>query len=122
MGGLGWWAIAAVYCRRGHFLEDIMNTPQGLEQFIPIERIQYLDRQEMLFEEHKGDLLRDYEGQFVAFEEGEVLDHDVQEKVLAARVYRSTGTPLIRQVLVGDRRITVGGLRWASQEKSGGVV
>ena len=99
-----------------------MNTPQGLEQFIPIERIQYLDRQEMLFEEHKGDLLRDYEGQFVAFEEGEVLDHDVQEKVLAARVYRSTGTPLIRQVLVGDRRITVGGMRWASQEKSGGVV
>jgi hypothetical protein len=99
-----------------------MNTLQELEQFIPIERIQYLDRQEMLFEEHKGTLLRDYEGQFVAFEEGNVLDHDVQEKALAARVYRSTGTPLIRQVLAGDRRITVGGMRWGSQEKSGGVV
>ena len=35
---------------------------------------------------------------------------------------RSTGTPLIRQVLAGDRRITVGGMRWVSQETSGGVV
>jgi hypothetical protein len=45
-----------------------MNTLQELEQFIPIERIQYLDRQEMLFEEHKGTLLKDYEGQFRSME------------------------------------------------------
>jgi hypothetical protein len=87
-----------------------MIQDEKLQQYIPIERIQYLDRQETLFEQCKPELLLKFEGEFVAFEEGNVLDHDVDERALTARVYRSSGTPLIRQVIRGDRRIVIGGV------------
>jgi hypothetical protein len=54
---------------------------------ITIDRLEYLDRQEALFDTAKPQLLNQYPGEFVAFEDGIVLDHDVSEQALAQRVF-----------------------------------
>ncbi len=69
--------------------------------YIPIDRLAYLDRQEALFDAAKPQLLTTYPGEFVAFENGIVLDHDTNEQTLAQRVFaqRPNQDLLIRQVL-----------------------
>ena len=81
---------------------------------IPIERLAYLDRQEALFDITKPQLLITYPGEFVAFENGIVLDHDTNEQALAQRVFaqRPDQDLLIRQVLEQEPRIMVRGTRF----------
>lgn len=69
--------------------------------YITIDRLAYLDRQEALFDAAKPQLLTTYPGEFVAFENGIVLDHDTNEQTLAQRffVQRPNQDLLIRQVI-----------------------
>jgi hypothetical protein len=81
---------------------------------ITIDRLEYLDRQEALFEAAKPQLLATYPGEFVAFEDGLVLDHDSNEQALAQRVFtqRPTQDLLIRQVLEQEPTLMVRGARF----------
>jgi hypothetical protein len=81
---------------------------------IAIDRLAYLDRQEALFDTAKPQLLNQYPGEFVAFEDGIVLDHDASEPALAQRVFaqRPTQDLLIRQVLVQEPTLMVRGARF----------
>lgn len=82
---------------------------------IPIDRLAYLDRQEALFDAAKPHLLITYLGEFVAFENGIVLDHDTNEQALAQRVFaqRPNQDLLIRQVLEQEPILMVRGARFA---------
>lgn len=75
------------------------------------EALQYLTRQEHLFDQCLQQLLMHYPLEFVAFEEGEVLDHDPDEIALAQRVYGALGYRpiLIRQVVEQEPLLRVGG-------------
>jgi hypothetical protein len=82
---------------------------------IPIDRLEYLDRQEALFDAAKPYLLTTYPGEFIAFENGVVLDHDTSEQALAQRVFaqRPDQDLLIRQVLEQEPILMVRSARFA---------
>ena len=96
---------------------NLMNISRqtNLTPHIPIERLEYLDRQEALFDTAKPQLLTSYRGKFIAFENGIVLDHDVSEQALAQRVFtqRPDQDLLIRQVLEQEPTLMVRGARFA---------
>jgi hypothetical protein len=60
-------------------------------QYIEPERLRYIEHQGELFEAAKPALIEQYLGEYVAFEDGQVLDHDVDRQALAARVYEKYG-------------------------------
>jgi hypothetical protein len=80
-----------------------MTNPRhtDITDHISIDRLEYLDRQEALFDNAKPQLLTTHPGEFIAFEDGIILDHDPNEQALAQRVYtqRPNQDILIRQVL-----------------------
>jgi hypothetical protein len=80
-----------------------MANPRNtnITDHISIARLEYIDRQEALFDAAKPELLALYSREFVAFEDGLVLDHDSNEQTLAQRVFTQHPTQdlLIRQVL-----------------------
>ncbi len=55
------------------------------------DRLKYLEQQHLLYEEIKPSLLAKYSGEFIAFEDGNVLDFDSNERHLAQRVYKTYG-------------------------------
>ncbi len=75
------------------------------------ERLDYLRRQQFLYERAKPELLQRFAGEFIVFENGAVLDHDRDEMALLNRVYRQRGYRdlLIVRVLPIDPRLSVGG-------------
>jgi hypothetical protein len=75
------------------------------------ERLDYLRRQEFLYERAKPELLQRFAGEFIVFENGAVLDHDRDERALLHRVYRQHGYRdlLIKRVLPIDPHLSVGG-------------
>jgi hypothetical protein len=85
-----------------------MNTKPHLEQ----SRLEYLDRQKSLYESVKPELVDQYLGEFIAFEDGRVLDHDLNERSLIERVYRDYGYRdlLIKQVWLKDPHLSVAGM------------
>jgi hypothetical protein len=76
---------------------------------IETSRLQYLEQQHLLYEELKPSLLAKYSGQFIAFEDGVVLDYDSNEKQLAQRAYKIYGYRdlLILQVLEKEPQLSV---------------
>jgi hypothetical protein len=80
-----------------------MTNPRhtDITDHISIDRLEYLDRQEALFDAAKPQLLTTHPGEFVAFEDDIVLDHAPNERALAQRVFtqRPNQDILIRQVL-----------------------
>ncbi len=72
-------------------------------------RLEYLEKQHALYEEDKHSLLAEYQGQFIAFEDGHVLDCDCNEQQLARRVYQTYGYRdlLIIQVLEQEPQLSV---------------
>jgi hypothetical protein len=76
---------------------------------IEISRLQYLEQQHLLYEELKPSLLAKYSGQFIAFEDGVVLNYDSNEKQLAQRAYKTHGYRdlLILQVLEKEPQLSV---------------
>lgn len=83
--------------------------------YIAIARLAYLDRQEALFDAAKPQLLTTYRGEFVAFENGIILDHDTNEQTLVQRVFaqRPNQDLLIRQVLEQEPILMIRGARFA---------
>jgi hypothetical protein len=55
------------------------------------ERIEYLLQQEHLYQAHKSELLTRYRGQYIAFENGVVLDSDLDDRQLMHRIYARYG-------------------------------
>ncbi|MEO1791808.1 MAG: hypothetical protein AAFR25_06255 [Cyanobacteria bacterium J06629_19] len=86
-------------------------------QYIDRERLEYLSRQSQLFEEAKPALLKKYSNEYVAFEDGRVLDHDVDDRLLAARVYEKYGYRdlLMKRVSLKERVYSVGGFQLSKQ-------
>ncbi len=82
----------------------------GITPHIPIDRLAYLDRQESLFDAAKPHLLTTYPGEFIAFENGLILDHDTNEQAFVQRVFaqRPNQDRLIRQVLEQEPILMVG--------------
>jgi hypothetical protein len=85
-----------------------MSTESHLEA----SRLEYLDRQKKLYESIKPKLVDRYLGEFIAFEDGRVLDHDRNERDLIERVYRDYGYRdlLIKQVWLEDPHLSVAGV------------
>jgi hypothetical protein len=85
-----------------------MSTPPTAS--IDPARIAHLQQQQALFEQAKPDLLP-YLGEFIAFEDNQVLDHDSDEQNLAERVYSTYGYRdlLIKQVLHQEPQLFVRG-------------
>jgi hypothetical protein len=63
-------------------------------------RDEYFDQQQALFNQAKLKLVEQHLGEFVAFEDGEILDHDFNEIELLQRVYAKYGYRdlLIKQI------------------------
>jgi Family of unknown function (DUF5678) len=66
-----------------------MNS-NHLEPIEP-ERIEYLLQQQHLYQSAKPQLLGQYEGQYIAFENGVVLDSDRDDRQLMPRLYAKYG-------------------------------
>ncbi len=75
-------------------------------------RLEYLDRQKKMYEQMKPELVDRYLGEFIAFEDGRVLDHDRNERDLVERVYRAYGYRdlLIKQVWLEEPHLSVAGV------------
>jgi hypothetical protein len=56
-------------------------------QYVDRDRLEYIDRQQQLFDGARPELVEDYLNEYVAFEDGQVLDHDVDRVRLAERIY-----------------------------------
>jgi hypothetical protein len=96
-------------------------TQEELEKYAQVidrDRLEYISDQRSLFDAAKPGLLEKYLNEYVAFEDGQVLDHDVDEQQLANRVYAKYGYRdlLIKQVIVEEPVYYVGGFR-AMQDK-----
>jgi hypothetical protein len=68
--------------------EQLAMTAAALErysQYIDRDRLEYIDRQQ-LFDESRAALFEQYPNEYVAFEDGQVLDHDSDRVHLAERV------------------------------------
>jgi hypothetical protein len=73
---------------------------------IESSRLKYLEQQHLLYEKIKPSLLSEYSGQFIAFEDGRILDFDSNERQLAQRVYKAYGL-LIIKVLEKELQLSV---------------
>lgn len=62
----------------------MLKTGLGLDR----EAIAYTNHQANMFEEMRSDLLEEYEGKWVFFEDGKVLDADCDRQALLSRVDR----------------------------------
>lgn len=88
-------------------------TQEELYTLIDRDRLEYMERQQQLFDAAKPILLETYLNQYVAFEDGQVLDHDVDRIKLAERVYAKYGCRdfVMQQVTPGKRMYYMGGFR-----------
>jgi hypothetical protein len=79
------------------------------EQELDKSRVEYFDRQQTLYDRSRADIVQKYLGEFIAFEDGEVLDHDHNEPALLARVYAKQGYRdlLIKKVWDLDPELSV---------------
>jgi hypothetical protein len=66
-------------------------TQEELSKYISSDRLAHLEHQQTLFDAAKSELLQTYPDQYVAFEDGQVLDHDLDDRAMAERVYHKYG-------------------------------
>ncbi len=90
-----------------------MMTQEELYKLIDRDRLEYMERQRTLFDEAKPNLLERYLNEYVAFEDGQVLDHDIDRIQLAERVYAKYGCRdlIMKQVTPEERVYYIGGFR-----------
>ncbi len=72
-------------------------------QYIDRDRLEYMSRQQALYEEAKPELMKHYANQYIAFENRKVLDGDVDEEKLARRVYEKYGYRDLLMLKVSER-------------------
>jgi len=65
----------------------MLKTRFGMDR----DAIAYTNRQANLFKKMRSDLLEEYEGKWVFFEDGKVLDADFDHHALLSRVYQARG-------------------------------
>lgn len=82
-------------------------------------RLKYFENQKALYEIAKPTLVEQYLGEFIAFEDGRVLDHDLNEQKLVQRVYERYGYRdlLIRQVWLEEPHLSVAGIFHSAGEQ-----
>lgn len=70
----------------------------------------YISHQQALYERLKSSLVPEFEGKYIAFEEGEVLDSDASSEALTLRLYtlRGQNIPLIVRVQSGEPVVQMG--------------
>jgi hypothetical protein len=92
-------------------MKTTLESPDltALSQYIDPDLLAYLQHQQTRFNQAKPQLLADYNGQFVWFEDGQILDSDPDEAALFQRAYAPDETrPLfIAQVLATEPQRTV---------------
>ncbi len=73
------------------------------------EVVEYMEHQSQLFEEKRQELLTQYGGMYVIFEDGQVLDADKDEAALVKRAYAKTEPRhlFIKKVLAEESKLTV---------------
>ena len=78
---------------------------------IESSRLEYFDRQKDMYDRARPELVDRYLGEFIAFEDGVVLDHDRNEQQLVQRVYQQYGYRdlLIKQVWLKEPHLSVSG-------------
>lgn len=86
-------------------------------KYIDRDRLEYIERQSKLFEAAKPGLIDRYLGEYVAFEDGQILDHDADLGRLSERIYAKYGYRdlLMPQVLLQEPIYSVGGFCPAQQ-------
>ena len=62
------------------------STSIEIQRSFAPEILSYLEHQQSLFEQCRDRLMEDYSGEFIWFENGNVLDRDMDESVLFLRV------------------------------------
>ena len=62
------------------------STSIEIQQSFAPEILSYLEQQQSLFEQCRAQLMEDYSGEFIWFENGVVLDRDTDESMLFLRV------------------------------------
>jgi 2-C-methyl-D-erythritol 4-phosphate cytidylyltransferase len=67
------------------------NHPESTTPVIDQKRIEYLLHQQNLYQAAKPQLLQQYQGLYVAFENGAVLDSDPDDRQLMPRLYAKYG-------------------------------
>jgi hypothetical protein len=75
------------------------------------ETLAYMEYQSQLFTQKKYDLLSQYVGLYVLFEDGQVLDADKDESALVLRAYETRGLkPLfVKKVVPVEPRLSIRG-------------
>jgi hypothetical protein len=71
------------------------------------ETLDYIEHQAQQFDQMRPELLKQYQGQYIWFENGNVLDVDLDQTALVMRIY-SENEPrpmLIKQVLPQDPQL-----------------
>lgn len=64
---------------------SLEHSTETQQSFAP-EILSYLEQQQSLFEQCRDLLIADYSGEFIWFENGDVLDQDTDESALFLRV------------------------------------
>jgi transcriptional regulator with XRE-family HTH domain len=94
---------------------QVMMTQEEIAKYADIDRdrLEYIEHQRALFDAAKPALMAEYLDEYVAFEDGQVLDHDADRQSLAARIYAKYGYRdlLMRKVSVEERVYSIGGFR-----------
>jgi hypothetical protein len=82
-------------------------------QYLDRDRLEYIDRQQQLFDAARPKLAAEYLNEYVAFEDGQVLDHDADRVLLAERVYAKYGCRdlIMQRVTIEKTVYHVGGFR-----------
>jgi hypothetical protein len=98
-------------------MATILDSPDltSLSKYIDKDLLTYLQNQQMLFDQAKPQLLANYNGLFVWFENGQILDSDRDQSALFLRAYTPDETrPLfIAQVLAIEPKRIVRSTRLA---------
>jgi hypothetical protein len=82
---------------------------ESVETYPDSAILEYMEHQAGLFEQMRAQLVAQYLGQYILFEDGQVLDADEDHAVLVLRTYEKTGLrPLfVRRVLEAEPQLGV---------------
>ena len=82
---------------------------ESVETYPDSAILEYMEHQAGLFEQMRAQLVAQYLGQYILFEDGQVLDADEDHAALVLRTYEKTGLrPLfVRRVLEAEPQLGV---------------
>ncbi|MBN1145640.1 MAG: hypothetical protein JXA78_00180 [Anaerolineales bacterium] len=78
---------------RGEKVSELLG--QIIERYIEDERVKQIDREQAAFEAQHPALLEQYAGQYIAMQDGKVVDHDSDRAALGRRVRTHFGDQVV---------------------------